>query len=130
MINASELLPGVIQVTITTAGYGLTGLHWQRVLGTANHNGYGKVYIQRFGANRRRYEACYDLRGYYKGLPSVDIDECPGAMFIWSGPKFEAHTEPVDAFSNRALGSDLSRALSAYPQSSETDLWEVRFRFI
>ena len=128
MITTSEIKPGVIDVTVTTAPYGQAGAHWRRVLSGANHGGYGKIYIQRFGANQRRYWSCYVLRDYYRGNPGANLDECPGAMFIWVGKK-EAHVEALDAIDNQALGRALGAALRKFPQNDERDLWEVVFRF-
>ena len=129
MITTREVRPGIVEVLIPIALYGQAGTHWHEVLSGPNHGGYGKIYIQRFGAKERRNSACYDLRGYYRGNPGANVDECPGAMFIWTGVK-EAHVEAIDAIDNQTLGRDLGAALRKYPQASERDLWEVRFRFV
>jgi hypothetical protein len=129
MITVTEILPGVLQVLIFTSAYGQAGEHWRSALDGPNHNGYGKIYIQRYGANRRRYENCYDLAGYYKGCLGANIDECPGAMFIWSTMK-DADIDAIDAIDNQALGRDLGNVLRPYRQRSEKDLWEVQFRFL
>lgn len=129
MITTRELIPGVVEVTIESAKFGQAGAHWRRVLRGRDHGGYGKIYIQRFGANRRRYLACAELRDYYRGEVGANLDECPGAMFIWATAK-EAHVEPIDAIDNQHLGRQLGAALRKYPQRDERDLWEVVFRFI
>ncbi len=123
-----EIQPGVLQMTIRTAAYGQAGIHWRRVLSGASHGGYGKIYIQRFGANQRRYMSCYELRDYYRGEKGANLDECPGAMFIWTAGK-AAHVEALDAIDNQNLGRAMGLALRPYKQRDEKDLWEVRFRF-
>ena len=129
MILVTEIRAGVLQVLIRASAYGQAGVHWRKVLDGPNHKGYGKIYIQRFGANRRRYENCYDLAGYYKGCTGANIDECPGAMFIWTTMK-DADVEAIDAIDNQALGRDLGNALRKYKQKDEKDLWEVQFLFV
>lgn len=129
MIKTRLIRPGVAEVVIPVKEYGQAGQHWRRVLSGRNHGGYGQIYIQRFGANKRRYWSCYDLRGYYRGNSGANLDECPGAMFIWTAPK-DADVEAIDAIDNQALGRDLGSALRKYPQRDERDLWEVVFRFV
>ena len=129
MITTREIHPGVVEVTVVTAAYGQAGAHWRRVLRGPRHNGYGQIYIQRQGANQRRYQSCYELRDYYKGEKSANLDECPGAMFIWSGLR-SAHVEALDAIDNQKLGRELGHALRRYEQKSPHDLWEVVFRFV
>lgn len=129
MITALEIKPGVVQVVIRIADYGQAGEHWRDALEGPNHNGFGKIYIQRFGANKRRYENCYDLSFYYRGCAGANIDECPGAMFIWTSDK-DADVEAIDAVDNQKLGRELGNALRAYPQKDEQDLWEVKFVFV
>jgi len=36
----------------------------------------------------------------------------------------------ADAIDNQTLGRDMGRALSKFPQETESDLWEVVFRFV
>lgn len=129
MISTNELLPGIVQVIIRVSDYGQAGEHWRDVLEGPNHNGYGKIYIQRYGANRRRYENCYDLSSYYRGCAGANIDECPGAMFIWTSDK-DADVEAIDAVDNQKLGRELGNALRRFYQRDEKDLWEVRFQFV
>ncbi len=129
MIQVREVRPGVVEVTIPAAAYGQAGEHWKQVLSPPNHGGYGRIYIQRFGANRRRYEACYALRDYWRGNPGANLDECPGAMFIWTTAK-AADVEAIDAIDNQSLGRDLGLKLRQFEQKDERDLWEVVFRFI
>ncbi len=128
MILTSENPPGVVTVTIRVSAYGQAGEHWRDVLSGPNHGGYGKIYIQRFGANLRRYLSCYELRDYYRGVTGANLDECPGAMFIWTTDK-PADVEAIDAIDNQKLGRKLGNELRKYPQVDERDLWEVRFRF-
>lgn len=129
MIQTREIQPGVIQVTITTHRYGQAGAHWKKTLGGPNHNGYGRIYIQRFDSARRRRQHCADLYSHYKGQKGANIDECPGAMFIWTSEK-EVSVEAIDAIDNQALGRDLGNALRKYPQNDERDLWQVVFKFV
>jgi hypothetical protein len=129
MIVATEIQPGVVRVVIRVSDYGQAGIHWRDVLRGFMHNGYGKIYIQRVGANRRRYESCYDLAGYYRGCKGANIDECPGAMFIWTTAK-EVDVDAIDAIDNQTLGRDLGNVLRRFPQATEQDLWEVQFQFI
>ena len=128
MITTREISPGVVEVTIEADAYGQAGRHWRRVLSRTNHGGYGRIYIQRFGANARRYWSCYELRDYYRGQAGANLDECPGAMFIWTTDR-KADVEAIDAIDNQALGRAMGAALRDYPQHDERDLWEVRFRF-
>ncbi len=129
MIWTRETKPGVIEVTIATSHYGQAGAHWRQVLEGPDHQGYGRIFIQRFGANRRRYLNCYPYRGYYKGEKGANLDECPGAMFIWTGYR-EADVEAIDAIDNQTLGRDLGRELRPFEQKNEEELWEVIFRFV
>lgn len=129
MISTNELMPGLVQVIIRVSDYGQAGEHWREVLEGPQHNGYGKIYIQRYGANRRRYENCYDLSSYYRGCTGANIDECPGAMFIWTSDK-EADVEAIDAVDNQKLGRELGNALRRFYQRDEKDLWEVHFQFV
>ena len=75
---------GVITVIIPVREYGQAGEHWKQVLGRLNHGGYGRIFIQRFGANQRRYENCYGLRDYWRGNKGANLDECPARCS--SGP--------------------------------------------
>lgn len=130
-VRALEIRDGVVEVTILTSFYEEAGEHWRRVLSGPRHGGYRRIFIQRDGANRRRYLACYDLRGFYIAQP-VNIDECPGAMFIWETKK-DASIQPVLAINNQQLGRDMGIELRQFHQKGEhgfLDLWEVQFRFI
>ena len=129
MITTQEVQPGVIEISIPEVQYGEAGAHWRRQLAGSNHGGYGRIYIQRYGDNQRRYWHCYGARDWYIGESGINQDECPGAMFIWSTLK-SAHVEAVDAIDNQRLGRDLGNALRQYEQRDESDLWEVRFRFV
>jgi hypothetical protein len=126
-VSAVEIAPGFVEITIEAARYQEAGAHWKRVLSKSNNGGYGRIFIQRHGANWRRYVNCYDWRGMYRGEPA-NIDECPGAMFVWQADK-EASTEPVFAHNNQALGRDMGLALRPFSQTDPTELWEVRFKF-
>ncbi|MGE3109491.1 MAG: hypothetical protein AB7G11_10515 [Phycisphaerales bacterium] len=121
---------GVIVVTIVTAAYGHAGQHWRDVLDKPNHGGYGKIYIQRDGASQRRRIACWELSGLHAGNPAANLDECPGAMFIWSNQHKEPHVEPLCATANQKLGRDLGAHLRKFKQATPADLWEVKFRFL
>jgi hypothetical protein len=69
----------------------------------------------------------------------ANIDECPGAMFIWESQE-PADAHPTDARSNQDLGRDLyfalrHRVLAETGPCERTELknrmawWEVRFSF-
>jgi hypothetical protein len=130
MIRTREIRPGVVQVSISVSAYGQAGHHWRDTLGAPDHNGYGRIFIQRFGANQRRYWHCYGPRDWYKGEKGANIDECPGAMFIWPCSLKEPSVEAVDAVDNQNLGRDMGQALRKFEQQDKTDLWEVVFRFV
>jgi hypothetical protein len=130
MITTKEITPGVIEITISALKYGQAGEHWRDVLRGPNHNGYGRIFIQRYGANQRRYWHCYGPGTWYKGEKGSNMDECPGAMFIWPFSLKDPSVEAVDAIDNQKLGRDMGLALRKYPQQLATDLWEVVFRFI
>jgi hypothetical protein len=130
MIQANEIRPGVVQVVVYAAPYGQAGAHWRRVLAGTNHNGYGRIFIQRFGANQRRYWHCYGPGDWYRGEIGANMDECPGAMFIWPFSLKHPSVEAVDAVDNQRLGRDMGQALRKFSQVDANDLWEVLFRFI
>jgi hypothetical protein len=73
---------------------------------------------------------CCGPGDWYKGTEGGNMDECPGAMFIWPFSLQEPDVEAVDAVDNQKLGRDLGRALRAYPQKDQNDLWEVVFQFV
>jgi hypothetical protein len=118
---------GVVTIHIPVAAYGDAGRHWRDVLGGTRRRLYGRIHLQRYGAAWRRYIHTYSLRGVYSGDPA-DLDECPGAIFIWTGLQ-EPSVRAVFAHHNRALGSDMGTALRRFAQGSESDLWQVEFRF-
>lgn len=121
---------GVVTVTINTAFYGDAGKHWRDILDKPNHGGYGRIFIQRDGADQRRKDACWELKGLHAGNPAANLDECPGAMFIWSNSYKAADVEPLCATANQSLGRDIGLELRQYPQKTPADLWEVKFKFI
>lgn len=128
MITTRLIRPGVIEVTIAVAAYGQAGRHWRDVLVGPNHGGFGRIFIDRFDTDERRRSACSTLRPYYRGEKGANLDECPGAMFVWEGDR-EADVEPIDAIDNQTLGRALMHALKAYKQKTREELWEVVFRF-
>jgi hypothetical protein len=130
MISATESKPGVITLTIVTAAYGDAGEHWRRVLDKPSHGGYGRIYVERAGARARRRDACWELSGLHRGNPACNLDECPGAMFIWANADVAAHVEPLDADANQRLGRAMGAALRPFKQVTPKDLWEVEFRFL
>lgn len=128
MIKATES-KGVITLQIVTGVYGQAGQHWKSVLNGPNNGGYGKIYIDRKGASTRRRWHTADLHSYYQKVPAINIDECPGAMFIWTTAKM-VDVEAVDAIDNQKLGRDMGLALRPFQQTNPKDLWEVRFKFM
>lgn len=127
-IIAEEIRPGVIEILIHTQYYGQAGVHWERVLNGHDNNGYGHIYIQREGAEQRRYWHTRGPRSSYQGNKGIDQDECPGAMFIWTALKYPS-VEAVDSIDNQKLGRDMGLALRQYRQGDSDDLWEVTFKF-
>ncbi len=130
MITTKEIKPGIIEITIRVSAYGQAGTHWCSTLSGPNHNGYGKIYIQRHGANKRRYWHCYNPGYFYKGEKGSNMDECPGAMFIWPFSTKMPSVEAIDAIDNQKLGREMGLALRKYKQNDVNDLWEVVFKFI
>jgi hypothetical protein len=130
VIVAREVGAGVVEVTLSSSAYGQAGAHWKHVLDGPNHNGYGRLFIQRYGANQRRYWHCYGEGDWYRGVKGANMDECPGAMFIWPFSLKHPHVEAIDAIDNQRLGRELGAALRPYSQRDENDLWEVVFRFV
>lgn len=129
MMTARESAPGVITLTIVARAYGQAGEHWRNTLSGPDNGGYGRIYIERSDAEARRRMHTAGLRSYYRGQVGANIDECPGAMFIWTAPKAPS-TEAVDAIDNQALGRDMGRALRPFQPTSTGDMWEVRFLFL
>jgi|SRR3954471_21507073 hypothetical protein len=127
-IWATEIRPGVVQVTINATYYGDAGAHWKRTLAGPLNGGYGKIYIQRDQRKRRQYWHTTGPRVNYRGEPGINQDECPGAMFIWTAIKYPS-VEAVDAIHNQNLGRDLGRVLQSFGQTAPSDLWEVIFFF-
>jgi hypothetical protein len=128
-IDIEEVRPGVVRVLIHASAYGQAGAHWKSVLKGPRHGGYGRIFIQREGAAGRRRDACWAQRGDYRDCPGANLDECPGAMFIWTEAK-AAHVEAIDAVDNQTLGRHLGLALRPCVQKTPADLWEVEFHFL
>lgn len=130
MITATEIKSGLIEVVIQVNAYGDAGAHWKEALGGKNHGGYGKIYIERYGAKERRKDNLWVLKPFYRGAGiHINLDEAPGAMFIHSTDK-EVSVEPLCAVSNQKLGRDLGNALRKFKQNSPQELWQVIFRFV
>jgi hypothetical protein len=129
-VTATPPDQGRLTLIINVQSFGLTGQHWKDQLTGRNRSKWGKIYIHADKAltieNRRI--ATQDWRGAFRAQP-VDIDECPGAMFIWERQEVEADAMPVDRWSNRALGSAIRHALDAIITGSKA-WYEVDFRFI
>ena len=135
--------PGVLAVNIRTAAYPGAADHWKAQLTGENAKKWGRIFIDpsaREGKQRRR-DALHPWGDTYKGEAGANLDECPGAMFVWETQAI-AHVEPVDARSNQDLGRDMYHALrrgirdaidpskaSRMPRRGEMGWWEVRFRF-
>ncbi len=131
---------GIIHVTIVTAAYPTAGDHWRQQLTGSNLRKWGRIFIDPdpHEAKERRSMAIGPLQGLYKGQPAANIDECPGAMFIWETDEI-ADPMPVDAKSNQQLGIDLYHALCREVMKQKgckykevrghLTWWEVRFAF-
>jgi hypothetical protein len=141
-ISTKKIAPGIIEVTVLTAGYPMVGEHWKQQLTGRNAAKWGRIYIDPApgAAEERRSMALAPFGSLYKGEKGNNIDECPGAMFIWETQE-PAHPQPCDAVSNQAFGRDLYSALShrvmhetgPCPRSAVRQRmawWEVRFVFV
>jgi hypothetical protein len=126
-VTAVEREDGVIIVRIPVAAYGDAGLHWRTVLGGSGRARFGSIYLQRFDATERREASTYYLKGIWEGT-GLDRDECPGAMFIFTGC-VGYDVREVSAHMNRKLGSDMRHALSRFEQPSPSVLRPVEFEF-
>lgn len=131
---------GRIDVTIITAAYPTVGEHWRQQLTGSNLRKWGRIFIDPDprAVKDRRSMAIGPFRGLYKGERAANVDECPGAMFIWETHE-TAHPVPVDAKSNQQFGIDLYQALcsevmtqldcSRHDVHGQLAWWEVRFAF-
>ncbi len=140
-IKTTRIEPGVISVTILTTAYPTVGEHWRQQLTGKNLRKWGRIYIDPAPgeADERRSMALAPFGKLYKGEVGANIDECPGAMFIWETQEI-AHGHPTDARSNQDLGRDLYHALCSRVKAetgpckrselkSRLAWWEVRFSF-
>jgi hypothetical protein len=141
-ISTERIEPGVIRVTVLLPGYPMVAEHWRQQLTGTNGAKWGKIYIDPApGAKEeRRSIALAPFGSVYRGEKGNNLDECPGAMFIWETQE-PAHVEPCDAISNQEFGRDLYYALrhrilhdtGPCPVSQvkkRMAWWEVRFSFI
>ncbi len=130
-IRAVNIEPGVVLVQIFYLPYGQAGRHWKRVLGNpeVTKAKYGSIYIDRFGIKERRKWNLWEFRGDYRGVPEINLDECPGAMFITENTNL-SHVEHICAVDNQKLGRDLGNVLTSFTQGSPDEYWEVRFEFL
>jgi len=143
-IEARVIGPGILLCTIRTDAYFMVGAHWKQQLTGHNATQWGRIYMDpdRKAKDRRRREALADWRGIYAGHKDINLDECPGAMFIWEKPT-TAHVEPLCAVSNQEFGRDMYAALheavkTAMIKSGTWEgrpkgymgWWEVRFAFV
>ncbi|WP_156955227.1 hypothetical protein [Polaromonas glacialis] len=133
--------PGVINVTILVPAYPTVAEHWRQQLTGANLKKWGRIFIDPApgAAGERRSLALAPFGSLYKGQAGANLDECPGAMFIWDSQE-PAHVHPTDARSNQDFGRDLyfallHRVLSETGPCKRMELknrmawWEVRFAF-
>ncbi len=143
-ITARVIEPGVIFCEIYTTAYFMVGEHWRNQLTGNNKRKWGRIFIDpsKTAKQLRRRDALSDLRGLHRGNAAVNLDECPGAMFIWE-TQADTHVEPLCAVSNQAFGRDLYWALYAAVRTAlEKDgvwagrrasfmgWWQVRFGFV
>jgi hypothetical protein len=133
---------GVIRVAILSTGYPMTADHWKQQLTGKNAAKWGKIYIDPApgATEERRSIALAPFGSLYRGEKGNNLDECPGAMFIWETQEI-AHIQPRDAVSNQEFGRDLYFALRCRvlhetgpcPRSEvkkRMARWEVRFVFV
>lgn len=129
-IDVKQVEPGVVEATIDLAGYPMVGHHWREQLTGTNAAKWGRIFVDPSPTekNARRKDALGPFGTLYKGEKGNNLDECPGAMFVWETNR-TAHVQPVDARANQDLGRDLYFALKrAIP--GPMAWWEVRFRFV
>lgn len=129
-VTASKPTNGKLTLTINVRTYGVTGLHWKEQLSGSNRDKWGKIYISGDAelTKMNRSIATGHAKGLFKGYP-VDIDECPGAMFMWDGPEQQAHDVATDRSSNRALGSAIRHALRSAIDGPMA-WYQVEFEFV
>ena len=129
-IGVRRILPGVVEVTINVRAYPTVGSHWRQQLTGNNAKKWGWIAIDPDKREkwRRRREALDPFGRAYAGEVGANLDECPGAMFMWQTNE-PAHVRPCDARANQDLGRDLYFALrAAIPEPMGE--WQVRFRFV
>jgi len=131
---------GVLNITIPTRIYGLTGKHWKEQLTGRNRRKWGKIRIDpsRAESDMRRSLAMCDYGTLPDGSIDWERDECPGAMFICE-KRIVSHVQACDKWSNRALGRDLYNAIAEFlfeekrpPENRvrrKMGWWQVNFRF-
>ncbi len=140
-INTVRPEPGLIVATVSVSAYPTVGEHWRQQLTGRNLKKWGRIFIDPApgAAGQRRSIALAPFGSLYKGQVGANIDECPGAMFIWETQE-PAHAFPTDARSNQDFGRDLyfalrHRVLSETGPCRRSELkarlawWEVRFAF-
>ena len=114
---------GRIKCRIRWQIYGDAGRHWKEQLTGRNLRKWGKIYIDANEAEQalNRKEAVGHLRDSAairaartklekKQAAATNIDECPGAMFVWE-TRETADAMFLCAVSNQELGRDMYRAL-------------------
>jgi hypothetical protein len=128
-VDASIVADGVVEVRIRTAAYPMVGLHWRQQLTGSNAAKWGRIFVDPSKEERRtrRRGALHSFGDLYRGEVGNNLDECPGAMFVWETNR-ESHVQPCDARSNQDLGRDLHSALRRVI-SGPMGWWEVRFVF-
>ena len=111
-VTATIITPGIVEVNISAAAYPMVGLHWKRQLTGRSAAKWGRIFIDPSPTERnsRRREALRPFGNLYRGEVGNNLDECPGAMFVWETHQ-ESHVQPCDARSNQDLGRDLYHAL-------------------
>jgi hypothetical protein len=121
---------GVAEVTVRCSAYPQVAKHWQTQLTGARARQWGRIWIDPSSkeAKERRKDALWQAGESSRGLPGFNLDECPGAMFIWQTQKI-AHTELCCATQNQAFGRELYWALRA-ALGKQMGWWEVRFVFV
>jgi hypothetical protein len=112
-VQVSLPVNGEITITIKAAAYPMVGAHWRDQLTGTNRLKWGNIYVDDDkDAKRLNRRIAMDQWGkLYRGETGNNLDECPGAMFVWDGEEQTAHVQPCDARSNQDLGRDMYNAL-------------------
>src|ERR1700678_3313710 len=76
---------GIAILDVKTAAYPQVAEHWREQLTGKNASKWGRIWIDpcKKQAKLRRRDALWPFGDTYKGVVGSNLDECPGAMFVW-----------------------------------------------